>query len=70
VGARADLVAVRTDSPRTAGCAPDQVIMAASAADVHTVLVDGTVLVADGEHRRLGDVGRLLAAAVDSVWDS
>ena len=68
VGARADLVAVGMDTPRTAGCAPDQVIMAASAADVHTVLVDGTVVVADGVHRTLGDVGQLLAAAVDDVW--
>ena len=36
VGQRADLVAVRLDSPRTAGCAPAQLVMAAGAADVHT----------------------------------
>jgi formiminoglutamate deiminase len=68
VGARADLVAVRLDSPRTAGCAPGQAVMAASAADVHTVLVDGTVVVADGMHQAIGDVGPLLAAAIDEVW--
>jgi formiminoglutamate deiminase len=68
VGQRADLVAVGLHSPRTAGCAPDQVIMAASAADVHTVLVDGTVVVAGGVHQILGDVGTLLAAAIDDVW--
>jgi len=34
---------------------------------VHTVLVDGRVVVADGRHR-LGDVGRLLSAAVEPLW--
>jgi formiminoglutamate deiminase len=67
-GQRADLVAVRSDSPRTAGCAPAQLLMAAGAADVHTVVVDGRVVVSDGQHV-LGDVGRLLAAAIDPLWD-
>jgi formiminoglutamate deiminase len=67
-GQRADLVAVRLDSPRTAGCAPGQVVMAASAADVHTVITDGRVVVADGQHV-LGDVGRLLSAAVEPLWE-
>jgi formiminoglutamate deiminase len=66
-GARADLVAVGLDSPRTAGCAPDQVLRAAGAADVHTVVADGRVVVRDGRHV-LGDVGRLLGAAVDPLW--
>jgi formiminoglutamate deiminase len=63
VGDRADLVAVALDSPRTAGSAPDQVVLTATAADVRTVLVDGRVVVQDGQHR-LGDVGRLLQAAI------
>jgi len=67
-GRRADLVALRLDSVRTAGCAPGQWMMAASAADVHTVVVDGRVVVSDGQHV-LGDVGRLLAAAIDPLWD-
>ena len=67
-GQRADLVAVRLDTPRTAGCAPDQLVMAASAADVHTVVVDGRVVVADGQHV-LGDVGRLLSAAIEPLWE-
>jgi formiminoglutamate deiminase len=62
-GARADLVAVALDSPRTAGSAPDQVVLAATAADVRTVLVDGEVVVRAGQHR-LGDVGRLLRDAI------
>ena len=62
-GQRADLVAVRTDSPRTAGSAPDQLVMTAGAADVHTVVVDGRVVVREGRHV-LGDVGRLLAEAI------
>jgi formiminoglutamate deiminase len=65
-GRRADLVAVRLDTPRTAGCAPGQVVMAAGAADVHTVVVDGRVVVSAGRHV-LGDVGRLLATAIDAL---
>jgi formiminoglutamate deiminase len=67
-GRRADLVAVRLDSPRTAGCAPGQLPMVATAADVHTVVVDGRVVVTEGRHV-LGDVGRLLAAAIDPLWE-
>jgi formiminoglutamate deiminase len=67
-GQRADLVAVRLDSPRTAGCAPGQLVMVAGAADVHTVVVDGRVVVSDGRHV-LGDVGRLLTAAIEPLWE-
>jgi formiminoglutamate deiminase len=65
-GARADLVAVRLDTVRTAGCDPAQVMFAASAADIDTVIVDGQVIVAGGRHR-LGDVGPLLGAAIGAV---
>ena len=67
-GQRADLVAVRLDSPRTAGAAPDQLVMAATAADVHTVVTDGRVVVSGGQHV-LGDVGRLLAEAIEPLWE-
>jgi cytosine/adenosine deaminase-related metal-dependent hydrolase len=67
-GQRADLVAVRLDSPRTAGCAPGQLPMVAAAADVHTVVVDGRVVVAEGRHV-LGDVGRLLTEAIAPLWE-
>jgi formiminoglutamate deiminase len=65
-GARADLVAVRTDTPRTAGAAPDQVLLAATAADVDTVLVGGDPVVRGGEHR-LGPVGPRLACAIEAL---
>ncbi|MDN5795515.1 MAG: formimidoylglutamate deiminase [Intrasporangium sp.] len=65
-GARADLVAIRADSPRTAGAQPDQILYAASAPDVHTVVKDGAVIVEDGRHR-LGDVGRLVAEAIATL---
>jgi formiminoglutamate deiminase len=67
-GARADLVAVALDHPRTAGAAPEQVVMAACAEDVHTVVVDGKVIVREGRHA-LGDVGRLLADAIAPLWE-
>ena len=67
VGARADLVAVRSDTVRTAGSLPEQVLLAATAADVDTVVVDGAVVVARGRHR-LGDVGALLGDAIADAW--
>ena len=69
VGARADLVAVRLDTPRTAGSLPEQILMSATAADVDTVIVDGRTVVAGGRHL-LGDVGSLLQKAIDPLWES
>jgi formiminoglutamate deiminase len=66
-GRRADLVAVRLDSARTAGARPDQVIFAAGAPDVDTVLVDGRTVVQGAQHV-LGDIGALLAAAIEGAW--
>jgi formiminoglutamate deiminase len=68
VGARADLVAVRLDTPRTAGVDPAQIVLAASGADVDTVVVDGRVVVTGGRHV-LGDVGGLLQAAIAPLWE-
>jgi formiminoglutamate deiminase len=66
-GQRADLVAVRLDSPRTAGADPAQVVLVASATDVDTVLVGGVPVVTGGVHR-LGDVGALLRDAIEPIW--
>jgi len=65
-GHLADLVAVRLDTPRTAGCPPDHVLYAATSADVSDVVVHGEHVVAEGQHR-LGDVGRLLTDAIAAV---
>ncbi len=68
-GNRADLVAVRLDSPRTAGSTPEQVVMAARASDVDTVVADGRVIVREGRHV-LGDVGSLLMNAIEPLWEN
>ncbi len=65
-GALADLVAVRLDTVRTAGSAPEQVLLSAAASDVHTVLVGGKLVVENGRHR-LGNVAGLLAQAIDPL---
>ncbi len=67
VGDRAELVAVRLDAPRTAGIDPGQVVFAATAADVDTVVVGGRVVVERGRHI-LGDVGALLAQAIEPLF--
>jgi formiminoglutamate deiminase len=67
-GAPGDMVAIRTDTVRTAGCDPAQILLAATAADVDTLLVDGRVVVEGGRHR-LGDVGTLLQAAIAPLWE-
>jgi formiminoglutamate deiminase len=68
VGAAADLVAVRLDSVRTVGCEPDQIVLAASAADVDTVIVAGQAVVSGGKHR-LGDIAQLLSSAIEPLWE-
>ncbi|MEV0791406.1 formimidoylglutamate deiminase [Kribbella sp. NPDC050459] len=67
-GARADLVAVRTDTVRTAGTGGslETVVFAAAAADVSDVIVSGNHVVADGKHSRL-DVPAQLAASIAAV---
>lgn len=64
VGARADLVAVDLTSVRTAGggATPENVVFAASAADVTDVVVDGRTVVTDRHHHF--DVGRALADVI------
>jgi formiminoglutamate deiminase len=68
VGAPCDLVAVGRDSARTAGADPAQLLFAAGAEDVRTVVVGGRELVRDGRHVELGDPGPLLAAAIERAW--
>jgi hypothetical protein len=44
-------------------------MMSATAADIDTVVADGREIVSGGRHR-LGDVGALLADAVNALWSS
>jgi formiminoglutamate deiminase len=67
-GAPCDLVAVRTDTLRTAGADPEQLLLAASAADVHTVVVGGRVVARDGAHTDLGEPGPELTAVIEELW--
>ncbi|GAA0577411.1 formimidoylglutamate deiminase [Kribbella sandramycini] len=68
VGARADLVAVRLDSVRTAGTGGtvETAVFAASAADVTDVVSGGRHLVAEGKHSDL-DVAAELATSIGAV---
>jgi cytosine/adenosine deaminase-related metal-dependent hydrolase len=67
VGARADLVTISLDTPRTAGIDPGGVLMAASAPDITHVVVDGRVVVADGRHVSI-DVARELKESVCALF--
>ena len=62
VGRRADLVTIDTASPRTAGTGADEhtAVFAATAADVTHVVVDGRVVLRQGEAEEIG--GELDAA--------
>ena len=68
VGAPADLVAVRTDSARTAGADPAQLVMCASAQDIDVVVVGGLVRVRSGKHLNYGDPGPVLSTAIRNAW--
>jgi len=67
VGGRADLVAISLDSVRTAGIERSGVLMAASAADITHVVVDGRVVVQDGRHVSV-DVAREVKEAVCALF--
>lgn len=70
VGGLADLVVVRNDTVRTVGARASQLVYAATAADVDTVLVGGRIVVERGEHVRLGSVAPLLRDAFDALRDA
>jgi cytosine/adenosine deaminase-related metal-dependent hydrolase len=66
-GMRADFVAVRLDTLRTAGSLPEQVLLSAYASDVDTVVVDGRVVVSGGRHASL-DVAAELSSTIAALW--
>jgi len=65
-GAHADLVAVDTRSIRTAGggATAENLVFAASAADVTDVIVDGRTVVAEGRHTAIPDIEDALGQAI------
>lgn len=67
VGARADLIAVRLDSVRTAGSPADRVVLfAAGAEDVTDVFIDGARVVRGGTHVTI-DVPAELGSSIQEV---
>jgi formiminoglutamate deiminase len=72
VGSRADLVAVDLESLRTAGggATVQNVVFAASAADVTDVIIDGEVVVADRRHRKVPDAAAELYSAINELMSS
>ncbi|MBS4730710.1 formimidoylglutamate deiminase [Mycobacterium sp. SM1] len=72
VGMRADLVAVQMDSIRTAGggLTPENVVFAATAADVTDVVIDGRIVVAGGRHVTIPNVPAELASTVIELMDT
>lgn len=67
VGAAADLVSIRLDTPNNAGVDPAGILLTASRADIDSVMVDGRLIVSGGQHV-LGHVGSLLRAAILPLW--
>jgi 5-methylthioadenosine/S-adenosylhomocysteine deaminase len=68
VGKRADVVVVRIDGPHVepGGDAYSRLVYGCTSRDVQHVLVDGEVVVSDGEHRFLDREAVLLAARVEA----
>jgi len=71
-GARADFVAVQTDSIRTAGggATVENVVFAAAAPDVTDVVVDGRTVVSDRKHLTVPDVEAELTSAIADLMDA
>lgn len=65
--AREDYIHIRSDSVRTIGADADQVVLAATASDVETVIIDGQVVARNGIHESLGDPAVLLSDALKEL---
>ncbi|AJF65523.1 formimidoylglutamate deiminase [Streptomyces vietnamensis] len=70
-GALADFTTITLDSVRTAGPVPrlaaETAVFAATAADVHHVVVGGRTIVQDGTHVAVPNVGEALASAIATL---
>jgi formiminoglutamate deiminase len=73
-GALADFCTIALDTPRTAGpvarLGAETAVFAATASDVRDVVVGGRIVVRDGVHLTLPDVGAALAGAIAAVRSS
>ena len=69
IGRRADLVTLDATTPRTAGTGADEntAVFAAAADDVTQVMVDGRIVVRQGDREQ---IGRELDAAIGAVWEA
>lgn len=72
-GALADFTTLTLDSVRTAGPVPrlgaETAVFAATASDVHHVVVGGRAIVRDGVHVTVPDTGRALAETIAALRD-
>jgi cytosine/adenosine deaminase-related metal-dependent hydrolase len=68
VDAPCDLVAVSRSTVRTAAASSDQLLFAATAADVTDVVVAGKAIVTSRVHR-LGNVARMLEESITPLWE-
>lgn len=66
-GRACDFIAIDPASPRTYGAVGEQVVLAGTSADVHTIVTAGRVRVRDGVHEQLGDLGDLYREAYAAV---
>lgn len=66
VGQHADLVAIRTKTPRTTGSAADQLVMTATASDVETVVVGGRVVMMRGGTD--SPAGAAMDRVIEELW--
>ncbi|MGI9093095.1 MAG: formimidoylglutamate deiminase [Mycobacteriales bacterium] len=68
-GALADVVTIGLESVRLAGAADPlaAALFAGTAADVHSVVVGGRLVVDDGQHLAMDDVARSLATSIAAV---
>nr|WP_035769851.1 formimidoylglutamate deiminase [Arthrobacter castelli] len=62
-----DQIHVRSDSVRTIGAEGEQVVLAATASDVETVVIGGEVVGRNGIHESLGDPAALLSDALKEL---
>lgn len=68
--AAADLVSIDLDSIRTAGTAPAAALFAATASDVHTVLVAGRPVVSEHRHLRVEHPETVLREEIEALCRS